>query len=120
MKSFILIILIATSLHTQAQVKSGVYTVEDQKPDKEGNRTILSGETRFFHFYELKLITLAPKKKDLPSLSTVDNEQVVIVKEGELKVSYEKENKTLSRGGVAHILPGDLFAFENSGKSPVS
>lgn len=116
----ILSLLLSTFGYSQSQIKAGVYSADGKKTASNGKHTILAGETRFFHMYELSSITLPEKKKELPSLTITDHEQVVIVNEGELKVSIGKENKILIRGGVAHILPGDMFSFENGGKTPVT
>jgi (S)-ureidoglycine aminohydrolase len=121
MKNIILIfLLISTIANSQTPIKAGVHSADWTKFDKNGKHIILTGETRFFHTYELSSITFQVKNKELPSLTIIDLEQVVIVNDGELKVTIGKEKKILGRGGVAHILPGDMFAFENSGKTPVS
>src|SRR5689334_8783654 len=118
MKYLLIIFVIAISSTGFAQlIPAGVYDT-NKKPDTNGKLTILKGETRFLHTYEFALITLEAKKKEDLFLAMIDEEQVVIVAEGELKILYNKEKKILTRGGVAHILPGDLFSFENAGKTP--
>jgi (S)-ureidoglycine aminohydrolase len=117
---FIFSLLSSTFTYCQTPVKAGVYSNDWLKTDSHGQHTILTGETRFFHTYELSSITFQIKNKELPSLTVADHEQVVIVNDGELKVTIGKENKILGRGGVAHVLPGDMFAFENGGRTSVS
>jgi (S)-ureidoglycine aminohydrolase len=103
----------------QPLVKAGVYRGDGPKTGAQEKTMILAGETQFFQFYEFSSTTLSEKGiRSVPAKK--DNEQVVIVMDGELQVAINKVNKILSRGGVAHILPGEMFALTNAGKSPVT
>jgi (S)-ureidoglycine aminohydrolase len=116
----ILSLFLSLSLFAQTSVTSGVYSADGFEQNAYGKRTIFAGETRFFSSYELSTITLPIKKINYHSQSTIDSEQVMIVMDGEVKVILDRETKILGRGGVAHILARELFAYENIGQTPAT
>ncbi len=69
------------------------------------NATLASGET--FHFSDMTLETVTLPLSNLLELTTDEKEQIMIIKEGELKVWYGKTQKTLGANSVYVLLPGD-------------
>ncbi len=69
------------------------------------NASLVSGET--FHFSDMTVETITLPPSGLLQLSTAEKEQMIIIKEGELKVWYGKKQKTLGANSVFVLLPGD-------------
>jgi (S)-ureidoglycine aminohydrolase len=83
-------------------------------------RQILQGSTRDLAILEIHGSTLAPGKAPHSSHTHEGEEELVIVKEGQLKVTIEEESKVLGPGSIALILPGEEHGFENAGDTQAS
>ncbi len=121
-KQWLLFILLPLTSCVWAQddpLKAGVF-YNHLKPNKDGTETILKGSTTFFEQFEVLAIRLAtqpgPPAKDFSS----SNEELIIVREGELNVKINEQNKLIDPGSMAFIIPGDMVHFENGGKDPVT
>ena len=94
------------SLHSHAQdksVESKVYNWNDLKVIKRPQgeaRPILEGTTPDFKFFKVHASTLLPKSRMKKEAYTQENEELIIVKEGELTVTIEGKTKVLKAGGV--------------------
>lgn len=82
--------------------ESGVYSF----PKNDENKVMMAGETFYFSDMELKTVHLTNASAPI-SLNDTQNEQIVIIKEGELKVSINKRKKTIGANSVMVLLPGD-------------
>lgn len=115
----LLVLLIFMSLHSHAQdksVESKVYNWNDLKVIKRPQgeaRPILEGTTPDFKFFKVHASTLLPKSRMKKEAYTQENEELIIVKEGELTVTIEGKTKVLKAGGVALIMSDDLRETEN-------
>lgn len=104
-------------------VVSDVYVWNAFKPDDKMNREkkdILQGSTKFLETLEIHTSTLEPKASAGPAHTHDDLEELVIVKEGTLKVTQKDKTRILGPGSVALTLPGDLHRLENGGDTPVT
>ncbi len=104
-------------------VKSGIYRWNDLKVEKKASkesRAILQGSTRDLSHLEINAITLAPGKNPHPSHTLEAEEALMIVKDGQLKVTINDKSSVLGPGSIALIMPGDNHRFENAGNSPAS
>ena len=99
-------------------VQSQVYNWKDLKVEKlETNerRQVLEGSTTDLESLEIHTSTLEPGKAPHPPHTHDDVEELVIVKEGKLKVTIKDQTKILGPGSVAFAIPGEEHGFENGG-----
>ena len=126
MKMLIVVLLVLNTSALMGQeppVTSGVYQWHGRKVEKDESRErrpILNGHTRDLAHLEIHASTLAPGKTPHPSHAHEAEEELVIVKEGRLKVTIEEESKVLGPGSIALIVPGDEHGFESVGDTQAS
>lgn len=107
--------LIETKLDSKVHIWSEL-PVESKKTGER--RHILKGSTTHLHAFEIHATTLDPNLAPHPGHVHENQEEMVIVKEGDLEVTIEGKKDTLGPGSIALILPRDFHAFHNaSGKS---
>lgn len=107
----------------RSQVASDVYVWNAFKPAKKENRDkkeILQGRTKFLQTLEIHTSTLAPNAAAGPAHSHDDLEELVIVKEGKLKITQNDKTQILGPGSIALTLPGDTHQLANGGDTPVT
>ena len=126
MNKFIIIIAFFFSYKVCAQlpeVKSTVYQWTDLEVVKEPTRErrqVLKGTTTDLAYLEIHTSTLPPGKAPHPPHTHKDEEELIIIREGKLKVTIDGESKIIGAGSVALALPGDEHGFENGGEVPVT
>lgn len=118
MKKLILLFCLFQSLaFSQGKlVESKVYYWNDLKVVKRPqgeSRPILEGTTPDFKLCKVHASTLLPKSRMRKETYTQENEELIIVKEGELTVTIEGKTKILKTGGMALIMSNDLRETEN-------
>lgn len=102
---------------------SHVYYWDKLEPKKEENRVrrqVLEGKTFALSHFEVHTSTLEAGKAPHPPHTHTDEEELIIVKEGSLKVTIKDSTKILGPGSVAMAMPGDQHGFENGGSTPVT
>ena len=120
MKMLLLLLITMICGITSAQsdsVISGVYKWDDLKVEKSGNfdkRQILEGRTTDDENLNIYALTIEPEKS-LKEKS--DDETLIIIKEGDIKVSLKNDYKILSPGSTVLIMSGDSYEIENIGDS---
>jgi (S)-ureidoglycine aminohydrolase len=110
-----MLIGLTTSLG-QTNIPSDVYTWRAAPVEKTATgstRTMVKGSATDFQSMNISAVTLEKGKMDDRS-STTNFEEMIIVKEGSLKITVNGESKTVGRGSVAIILPGDGRRLENA------
>jgi len=118
MKKLILLFCLFQSLaFSQSKpVKSKVYYWNDltvnKRPQGE-SRPILEGTTPDFKLFKVHASILLPKSRMRKEAYTQENEELIIVKEGELTVTIEGKTKVLRADGIALIMSNDLRETEN-------
>lgn len=125
MKSIILLFAVfCTSAMAQVDsLESNVYRWNNLQVEKSGTRErrqILEGNTTDLEYLEIHATTVAPQQSPHASHSHDDSEELVIVKEGKLKVTIKGESQILGSGSIAIALPGDQHGLENAGDTPVT
>lgn len=103
-------------------IPSNVYRWNEAPVTKKANaeqRTILDGQTTDFSHIKIHATTLPPRQAPHPA-HRHDDEELIIIKEGELTVTIEGRTKTLGPGSVALMMPGDEHGFENKGDAPAT
>lgn len=119
MKIIIAALLMASSLCANAQtneLQSGVYSWGDSKPEKTGiveKRPVLNGKTLDLQHFEIYTLTLSHGKTYIPPNSDGDNEQLIVIKSGNIKLRLKDTAQTVGAGSVALVLAGDKISFQN-------
>jgi (S)-ureidoglycine aminohydrolase len=123
MKMLPLLILSAFIAHNvcaqQDTLPSHVYNLAKLSTAKDSSRDriqVMDGSTSILANIEVHLTTLEPGKAAHPPHTHTNQEELIIVKEGLLKVTIAGKSKLLSAGGLALSLPGDEHGAINAGK----
>jgi len=101
-------------------VESKVYSFSNAVVEKSVSgekRNLINGETTHLENFQIHATTLFPGKAPHGSQIHAEDEEIVFVKEGELKLTINEKSKILNAGSVALIMPGDEHELENAGKS---
>lgn len=117
------IVLTLTGKNVGAQpVTSGVYewaSVPVVRKTSSEQRTLLEGSTVDFNHLRIHATTVPAHQAPHPAHKH-DDEELIIIKEGELTVTIAGKTKTLGAGSVALMMPGDEHGFENRGNGPAT
>ena len=125
-KMFIFILLIFTVISLTAQitrVDPGVYAWKGLKVEQRENRErrqILEGSTRDLEYFEVHASTISSGKMPHSGHTHDSVEEMIIIKEGKLKVTVANKSKILGAGSIAVIMPGDKHEFCNAGDIPAT
>ena len=121
MKSILIIaaVLGATiaSGQSQAPVKSDVYTWKNLQVEKTASserRKIIDGTGAVLTNLEIHATTLEPGKGPQPAHKH-EEEVMILIKEGKLKITIGSASKTMGPGSVAFAISGEEIAVENTG-----
>jgi (S)-ureidoglycine aminohydrolase len=118
---FFAAILLAAAGRSQS-IKSDVYQWKNLPVDKKETserRAILDGKGAVLPNMEVHASTLWPKTGPQPK--HIHQEDVmVIIKEGKLKVTIGDKSKTMGPGSIAYAISGDELGVENAGDSKVT
>lgn len=126
MKTFLLVLMTLCTPAAMAQMQplfSHGYDWESlaiEPTDTGERRQILEGSTTDLEYLTIDAITLEPGATSHADQAHNALEELVIVKEGILKVSIEGEESLVGPGSVAVFLPGDGHGLENAGDTPVT
>jgi len=96
-------------------IDSKTYAWKEAAVTKKANseqRVILDGSTTDFSLFKLHATTVPAHQAPHPAHKH-DDEELIIIKEGELTVTIAGKTKTLGAGSVALMMPGDEHGFEN-------
>jgi len=99
---------------------SGAYYWKNHEPKKEETdiiRRILEGKTVALEHFEVHASTIAAGKIPQPSYTHKDEEELMIVKDGQVKITIAGKSQTLGPGSIAFVMPGDEHMVDNAGDS---
>jgi (S)-ureidoglycine aminohydrolase len=96
----------------ESKVNAWKDLVVNKRPQGE-SRPILDGTTPDFKLCKVHASTLLPKSRMRKEAYSQENEELIIVKEGELTVTIEGKTKVLKAGGLALIMSNDVRETEN-------
>lgn len=124
MKAFFLSLLISLAAWRaySQPIRSKVYAWDQSPVSKHAGyeqRKILAGSTRDFTNLSIDVITVLANQPS-PSAQKLDEEELIIIKEGELTLTLGEKVKTLGAGSIVLIMPGDLHRVENKSASPLT
>ena len=124
MKLIIVILLLLSTSALNAQkndsLVSNVYLWNNFEPIKEESRIrrqVLEGKTFALDYFEIHTSTLEPGKAPHPPHTHADQEELMIVKEGQVKITINGISKILGPGSIAFAMPGDEHGIENAGNT---
>lgn len=83
-------------------------------------RQILRGSTTDLANLEIHTSTLLPGEMNHPPKANADAEELMIIKEGNLKATVEGATKILGPGGLILLMAGDKQSFLNTGDKPAT
>ena len=101
-------------------VESKVYSFSTTKMEKTvdgGKCVLISGETVHLKNFEILACTLSPGKVQKQNQGNPDQESILLVREGQLRIALKDSEKVVPEGSLALIMPGDKYRLGNSGKS---
>jgi (S)-ureidoglycine aminohydrolase len=122
MRAIFFTVAVFGCLLAQAQrdsVRSKVYEWKNLLVDKDSSSyrvQFADGPTATLAELEIHATELDPGKMPHPPHTHPDVEELIIVKEGNLKVTIKGHTTIIGAGGVALALPGEEHSFENTGK----
>jgi (S)-ureidoglycine aminohydrolase len=87
------------------------------KEDNRLRRQILEGNTTHLSYFEVHTSTLEPGKAPHPPHVHNDQEELIIVKEGTVRITIKDSSRILGPGSVAMAMPADLHGIENAGST---
>lgn len=122
----LLFLVINTGFIGMAQMKevdSGVYKWSElpvKEGDKRVGRKIMEGTSPHFSFLEIHATTQDKGAKPAPPHTQENIEELVIVKEGKLKLTMNGKSEVLPEGSVGLIPPLTEQSMENVGDVPLT
>ena len=124
MKKILFFFCIINAFTTMAQkndsLLSVVYSWNKLGPVKEDTRVrrqVLEGKTFALSYFEIHASTLEPGKAPHPPHVHDDMEELMIVKEGQVKITIAGKSRLLGPGSIAFAMPGDEHGIENAGNT---
>src|SRR3954465_7141467 len=107
MKITALLFLLCNLLATQDNpiVKSGVYASNGKR--SHGRINVLRGSTTYFSDFLFDVVTINPGDTASLKEKVDDMEQLIILKDGNLKVTIRDDSESIGTGSVALVLPGE-------------
>ena len=121
MKYIYLFVLMSVSITLRAQtdsLPSKVYHLSELHVLKDSSRyriQIIDGATPYLTNLEVHVTILEPGKSAHPPHVHDSTEELIIVKEGKLRVTVAANTKILGPGGVSMAMPGDVHETVNAG-----
>jgi len=115
-----LIIAVTLTAQKTDTLLSGVYYWKNHEPKKEETdiiRRILEGRTVALDHFEVHASTIEAGKIPQPSYTHKDEEELMIVKDGQVKITIAGKSQTLGPGSIAFVMPGDEHVVDNAGNS---
>ena len=130
MQKTILAISIAITLHASSvmaqeldSLPSRVYSLKvSNESQKEPLTTVpvMEGSTTSLSRFEVHSTTIKPGMVSHTRHAPADMEELIIVKDGKLKVTIKGTTKILGRGSVAFFMPGEEHSVENADTAPAT
>ncbi len=119
---FILILIATQSSVAQKtdSLASKIYywnKLEPVKEDTRVRRQVLEGSTTSLSYFEVHASTLEPGKAPHPPHTHDDQEELMIVKDGTVKITINGVSKILGPGSIAFAMPKDEHGIENAGNT---
>ena len=116
------LVLLAATVSARAQVTNRLVSDDYawknalvEKHEIGSKRTILNGVATDFASMNITAVTFIKGAALVPPPNGRSNvEEMIVVKDGSLKITINGEAKTVGRGSVAIVMPGDTHSFSNA------
>ena len=127
MKKALTISLLFIVSHLFAQnlpeIKSGIIHWDSLVAKTENGRTrrqLLAGTSTHLNLFRVHATTLEPGATPNPPHPNKDADELIIIKEGKVKITIENKSKVIEPGGVAVVLANEVHGLENVGDVPAT
>jgi (S)-ureidoglycine aminohydrolase len=90
------------------------------KEDTRLRRQVMEGSTTALSYFEVHISTIEPGKASHPPHTHADQEELIIVKEGQVKITINGVSKIMGPGSIAFAIPGEEHGIENAGTTQAS
>jgi|SRR5688572_25455352 len=130
MQKTILALSIAIMLNTTAirsqeldSLPSKVYhlkSLSETKTEPKANVPVMEGSTTSLSRFEVHSTTIKPGLVSHTRHAPADMEELIIVKDGKVKVTIRDTTKILGRGSIAFFMPGEEHSIENADNAPAT
>ena len=121
MKFLVLFLILPAISLAQEKIDSKAYNWDDFKPVKDQNRIgrqYLDGSTTLLSNLEIHTSTVEGGEEPHPPHKHEDQEELMIIKEGNITVTVGNDSKTMGPGSIVYIMPGVEHGFLNAGTTP--
>ena len=121
MRILTLLLLAPALAFAQGKIESKSYNWDDLKPVKDENRMrrqYVDGSTTLIRNLKIHTSTVEAGEAPHPPHKHDDQEELVIVKEGNLKATIKDQARVLGPGSVIYVMPHDEHGFVNAGTIP--
>ncbi len=88
-----------------------------KKEETREVRPVMEGSTTALSHFEVHTTTLEPGKAPHPPHIHEDVEELIIIKEGQVRITINGASRIMSAGSIAFAMPGDEHGIENTGKT---
>lgn len=108
---------------TLPEIKSQVVRWDSTVAKTENGKTrrlLLEGSTTFMKFFRIHATTIEPGTAPNPPHPNKDADELIILKEGRLKITIGDKSKVLETGGVAVVLANEVHGLLNVGSTPAT
>jgi (S)-ureidoglycine aminohydrolase len=116
----ITIFVMSTCLAQPGTLTSAVYNLDSIKAHNPATKGYLQGSTTDLSSLKIHTSTLAPGQVNHPPRALSDFDELIVIKDGQLKVNINDSSKVLGPGSIALIIAGDTQNFQNTSDKPVS
>jgi (S)-ureidoglycine aminohydrolase len=130
MQKTIVSLAIAVTLNTSDVMSQGldslpshVYTWKSLKETEKSTQTVrpvMEGSTNSLSRFEVHSATITPGLVSHTRHAPADMEELIIVKDGKVKVTIKDTTKILGRGSIAFFMPGEEHSIENADNAPAT
>ena len=124
MKAIIMVIfglLFMQQIEKTKNIPSAVYHWDEMKvqtDDSQEIRQIFHGSTTHMSYLDIYAATVPESKMYIPRLDQKEDEKLILVSQGEIKITIGTSEKTIGKGGIALLMPRDEYQLENTGSMP--
>lgn len=83
-------------------------------------RLLLEGTTTHLKYFRVHATTIEAGKEPNPPHPNKDADELIIVKEGKVKITIGDKSKVLEAGGIAVVLSDEVHGIQNVGDMPAT
>ena len=102
------------SLPPQVYNWSSLHAIKEQSLIR---KEIMEGSTTVLSYFEVHSSTLEPGKTPHPAHTHNDREELIIIKDGQLKITIRDTARIMGPESIAYVMTGDEHRIENAGNT---